>query len=116
MNNLTILIAVVALLSGCAIYPRYTVTKASDGPLFLSDFEEKRRVDPDLAEDGRAWNNKRSEVKSICVIHRENKETMAHIFGVKRSEALQPLHQSKEDIDCAVWDSTKTRAHRYGPF
>ena len=111
------IIVAVALLSGCASYPRYFVAKGLDVGTMV-DWREKGRVDVELAEDGREWNVGWAPPSlGNCVLHRENKETLAHVFTIRKTKvkALQPLQQSKEDIDCAVWDATKGRG-RMPPF
>jgi hypothetical protein len=116
MYKFAIMAVAVALLSGCGSYPRYSVTKGFEQNKWslMTSWKEKRHVDVDLAEDGREWNRGwPGAALDKCVLRRENKETFAYWGGGK---GLPPLNQSKEDIDCTVWDATHTRPHRYGPF
>ncbi len=105
MYKLVIMAVVVALLSGCGSYPRYSVAKGFENSKFslMTPYKVKRSVDADLAEDGREWNkNGLNPPHGECVLRRENKSP--------------PTYQSKEDIGCAVWDATDKRASRIGPF
>ena len=110
MNKLTIMAIALVLLSGCASYPRYSAVKGFDRSRLFVQYREKSPVDVELAEDGREWNKGwRRPAITECLLRRENK---FHTF--KRN--LQPTYQSKEDINCAVWDSTDKRATGYMSF
>lgn len=112
MNKFTILAIAVALLSGCGGYPRYTVVKGSPHGV-LSDYQEKRHVDPALVENTSGWRGGwATPLTGECQIRREDKDKISSIWNPPE----HPILLSKKDVNCAVWDSTDTRARRYGPF
>ena len=116
MNKLTAMIVATALMSGCGGYPRYSVVKGSDGGVFTSDFQEKRRVDPALAETGATWSETFPLFTPIatgaCRVLRQYKDKISSIWNPPEHS----LYWYREDVGCVVWDATRSRPHRYGPF
>ncbi len=113
MNKFTIMIVAGAVLSGCSSYPRYSVVKGSDGGAFFSHYQEKRHVDPALVENTSGWSGGWTTPSwGECQIRREEKDKISSIWNPPE----HPILLSKKDVNCAVWDSTDTRAHKYGPF
>jgi hypothetical protein len=114
MSRLTIVALAVALVSGCASYPRYVAVKGFVGGGILTSWKEKGPVDPILADDGRKWTKGWGTVGlDDCIIRRRNKERFSDVFSY---DPDHPIESYKEDVDCAVWDATDKRAHRRGPF
>jgi hypothetical protein len=115
MNKLMIMAIAVVLLSGCASYPRYSVVKGSHGG-WLSNFQEKRHVDPALAETGATWSESSTLFTPVptgeCRVLREYKDKISSIWNPPEHS----LYWLREDVGCVVWDATHSRPRRYGPF
>jgi hypothetical protein len=92
MKKMTILTIAVALLSGCALSPRYSVAKGSDG---WGHMRWKNKVDLELAEDE----------LGECIVRRERS-------GKFLGDPPPDYQQYKEDVNCSVWTRTEGRERK----
>jgi hypothetical protein len=103
MKKMTILTIAVALLSGCALSPRYSVAKGSDG---WGHMRWKNKVDLELAEDGREWRKGWPKPElGECIVRRERS-------GKFLGDPPPDYQQYKEDVNCSVWTRTEGRERK----